>query len=72
MLSRTGRQTSTACCAMLCYAAPRLEDEVSEVFGIFFLIYRCAVGFAILSVIQAISMLKDDTTIQHAAIIQYY
>ena len=57
---------------MLCYAAPRLEDEVSEVFGIFFLIYRCAVGFAILSVIQAISMLKDDTTIQHAAIIQYY
>lgn len=31
-----------------------LLDNVSEWFGVFFLIYRCVVGFAMLSVIQAV------------------
>mmetsp|Transcript_41219 Transcript_41219/g.122316 ORF Transcript_41219/g.122316 Transcript_41219/m.122316 type:complete len:204 (+) Transcript_41219:3-614(+) len=41
-----------------------LLDEVSEVFGIFFLIYRCAVGFAILSVIQAVFIQQTMKTVQ--------
>jgi hypothetical protein len=31
-----------------------LIDNVNELFGIFFLVYRCLVGFAMLSVIQAV------------------
>merc|ERR1712217_384741 len=31
-----------------------LLDNVSEAFGFFFLIYRCMIGFAVLSVIQAV------------------
>merc|ERR1712113_669843 len=31
-----------------------LVDEVHELFGLFFLIYRCTIGFAVLSVIQAV------------------
>merc|ERR1719433_2205320 len=31
-----------------------LLDNVSEGFGFFFLIYRCMIGFAVLSVIQAV------------------
>merc|ERR1719197_718653 len=31
-----------------------LLDNVSEWFGLFFMVYRCVVGFAMLSVIQAV------------------
>lgn len=49
-----------------------LLDNVSEHFGTFFLIYRCVVGFAMLSVIQAVfiqqtmksAQLDDDFMIQ--------
>jgi len=49
-----------------------LLDHVSEYFGIFFLIYRCAIGFAVLSVIQAVfiqqtmksAQLDDDYILQ--------
>jgi hypothetical protein len=49
-----------------------LIDNVSEWFGVFFLVYRCVVGFAILSVIQAVfiqqtmksAQLDDDFVIQ--------
>jgi len=49
-----------------------LLDDVSELFGIFFLVYRCAIGFAVLNVIQAVfiqqtmksAQLDDDYMIQ--------
>lgn len=49
-----------------------LIDNVSEWYGIFFLLYRCLVGFAMLSVIQAVfiqqtmksAQLDDDYVIQ--------
>jgi len=49
-----------------------LIDNVSEWFGLFFLLYRCLVGFAMLSVIQAVfiqqtmkqAQLDDDFVIQ--------
>jgi Ca2+-binding EF-hand superfamily protein len=49
-----------------------LIDNISEWFGVFFLIYRCVVGFAMLSVIQAVfiqqtmksAQLDDDFVIQ--------
>jgi hypothetical protein len=49
-----------------------LIDNVSEWFGVFFLLYRCLVGFSILSVIQAVfiqqtmksAQLDDDFVVQ--------
>eukprot|EP00972_Heterocapsa_arctica_P100636 14838257-Heterocapsa_arctica.AAC.1 len=41
-----------------------LLDHVSEGFGLFFLIYRCTVGFAILNVIQAVFIQQTMKTVQ--------
>jgi len=41
-----------------------LVDHVNEALGVFFLVYRCAIGFAVLSVIQAVFIQQTMKTAQ--------